>query len=149
MKVGDRVTIRDYSYVRSVVDGKLTHSSPNYHDDGEREYTVVETGCSFPLVNQDCIPTQEARFRNDTVIQDENGKVVFIHSGFLDEYYPEPKHVWKNGDVFKIQDYPMIYLCEGMSLPRAHHLTPSHMATCSIESYLKDATFLFNIAEKL
>jgi len=67
----------------------------------------------------------------------------------LDEYYPKPKHVWKNGDVFKIQGYPMIYLCEGMSLPRVHHLTSGHMATCSIESYLKDATFLFNIAEKL
>ena len=66
----------------------------------------------------------------------------------LDEYYPKPKHVWKNGDVFKIQNFPMMCLCESTSR-RVYHLTSGHMATCSMESYLKDATFLFNIKDKL
>ena len=66
----------------------------------------------------------------------------------LDKYYPEPKHVWKHGDVFVVQNFPMICLCEGTSR-RVYHLTSGHMATCSMESYLKDATFLFNIKDKL
>ena len=83
MKVGDIVTITDGSYTRSIVAGKSIHESLNYGSEKGKHYTVVAIGCIFPLiVEYHC--SQPKKYRNDTVIQAvKSGKVVFIHSGFL------------------------------------------------------------------
>lgn len=80
MKKGDIVTIRDGSYTRSIIAGKLIHESLAYGSEGDKKYRVVETECSFPLTDK----CQSAMYRNDTVIQAvKSGKVVFIHGRFL------------------------------------------------------------------
>ena len=82
MKTGDNVTIKDGSYSKSVVDGKVIHESLAFGDEQGKHYTIVVTGCSFPL--QVGCWGQPEQYRNDTVIQAiKSSKVVFIHSGFL------------------------------------------------------------------
>ena len=81
MKPGDKVTIRDYSWVVSVHRGSLSHKRPNTVDDHGKEYTVVETGCRFPLI-QGYTPQPE-RSRSDTLIESEKGMVVLTCSKFL------------------------------------------------------------------
>lgn len=142
MKSGDTVTIKDYSYVRSVSHGKLTLKRPNCVDDADRQYTVVETGCSFPLFS-----LQPTNYRNDTVIQTDDGRVVFIHSRFLK--LVNPPHVWKHGDVFKNGGGFMMYVHPNHSNAQMFWLRRSWRTTCSIAEYRKNATFLFNIKDKL
>ena len=60
----------------------------------------------------------------------------------------QPKHVWVHGDVFTVGRYPMVYIREGSSV-YIYHLTPCHTVTHTLKTYLKDATFLFNIKDKL
>jgi hypothetical protein len=147
MKVGDIVVITDGSYTRSIIDGELIHEWLNSGEAKGRRYTVIETGCSFPLVDQGRPSAQPSYRRNDTVIQDENGKVVLIHSRFL--RVVESKHIWKHGDVFKNEgvDEPQIYL-EPSSGPMTCLLkSPNRAGTPGIQ--LKGAAFLFNIKDKL
>ena len=148
MTVGDTVTIRDYSWVTSVVSGELRRGAPNRHD-GVRQYTVVEVDCSFPLVDY----IQPDRHRNNTVIQDEGGKVVFIHSKFLD--FVDPPHVWKHGDVF-VSKFPSGYnatmiLLNFTSGDKVFNLNGSFIdgPATNIDEHLECATFLFNIKDKL
>ncbi len=149
MKVGDKVTIRDYSYVRSVVNGKLAHKHPNCQEDNRREYTVAEIGCAFPL-EQGHYPQCE-RSRNDTVIQDANGRVVFIHSGFLKLVPPlKPKHVWKHGDVLNVEGKTMIYIKSHQERGGLFELYPLNWDHSSrLNNLLYHAAFLFNIKSKL
>ena len=87
MKKGDIVTIKDGSYTRSVINGKLIHEWLAHGTETRKRYMVVETGCRFPLVEYH----QPEPYHNNTVIQVlyENsqtlarGKVVFIHERFL------------------------------------------------------------------
>ena len=79
MKKGDRVVISDGSWTMSIIGGKVVHEFLNHGGVQGKHYVVVETDCSFPL--QDF--HQPEQWRNDTVIQDDGGKVVFIHGGFL------------------------------------------------------------------
>jgi len=84
IKKGDTVTIRDASYMRGIRDGKLV--APRHLDLSiimRLQYTVVETGCAFPFV--DDIQTKE--YQNDTILVgiegDMTGKVLFICSQLL------------------------------------------------------------------
>lgn len=79
LKAGDRVVITDGSYTRSIINGKLVREFLNHGNAKGKPYTVVEVGCSFPLYDE----LQPDKYRNDTVVQDDNGKVVFIHHQFL------------------------------------------------------------------
>ena len=79
LKVGDRVIITDGSWTRSVIGGKLVRELLNTGAAKGKQYTIVEMQCRFPLYEYD----QEDKYRNDTVIQDDNGKVVFIYHRFL------------------------------------------------------------------
>ena len=82
MKKGDVVTIEDSSYTKSVIDGELVHE---YLTMQNKQYKVVETGCSFPAESNQawsfsCTPSTF----NNTVIQAiDSGKVVFIEERFL------------------------------------------------------------------
>lgn len=143
MKKGDRVTIKDYSWVQSISHGKLTHDRPNTFDDRGVEYTVVETDCSFPLKPACDIP-QPRQSINNTVIESDDGTVVFINAMFLK--LVDPPHVWKHGDIFEnCVDYTKwIYLEPNSKGPIVVELmsaggggTPS--------TQLNGATFLFNV----
>ena len=63
----------------------------------------------------------------------------------------EPPHVWKHGDVFENRGgVIMIYvdpIFGGGS--QIFYLGEDTNATCPVEAYLEDATFLYNIKEKL
>lgn len=73
----------------------------------------------------------------------------------------QPKHVWKHGDVFdeKYSCYPKIYIHVWGEKPQVFHLTGGMygcngmgLPACSaVSSYIDNpnATFLFNIADKL
>lgn len=152
MKAGDKVTIRDYSYVRSVVNGELINAPNVFYDHGE-EYTVVEIGCTFPLEQRYC--PQRMQVHNDTVIQDTSGRVVFIHSRFLKLVDPpKPKHEWVHGDVFELEldcDHgTMIYLERaGDIIGKVRYVDRICTTHSELNYYLDSATFLFNIKDKL
>jgi len=83
MKKGDVVTIKDGSYAKSVIGGKIVHEFLNCGDERDKQYIVIETDCSFPLESNRLCNQPEA-YRNDTVIQAvDSGKVVFIYNRFL------------------------------------------------------------------
>lgn len=73
----------------------------------------------------------------------------------LDKYYPKPEHVWKHGDVFNSGgEWPKIYIKVYGQQPRVFHLRGASngegMVTCGcLNEHLNNATFLFNIREKL
>lgn len=73
----------------------------------------------------------------------------------LDKF--RPQHVWEHGDVFSIPGgYTMIYMNAKYAThgPQVFYIGFNDglidlNASCSIEDYLKIATFLFNIKEKI
>jgi len=86
---GDKVVIEDGSWTQSVVNEKLVCELLNYGHEEGKDYTVIETGCSFPLTRGRFSSTQPEKYRNDTVIQAvDSGKVVFIHGRFLRQVLP-------------------------------------------------------------
>jgi hypothetical protein len=145
MKVGDTVVITDGSWTRSIIGGKLVSESLNSGVAKGRHYTVIKTDCGFPLEDQGTVWEQPPYRRNDTVIQDENGKVVLVHSGFL--RVVKSSHVWKHGDVFKNNVGTWVYLKEVNGDPYIVHLINRGGGTICLQ--LKSATFLFNIKDKL
>lgn len=142
MKAGDKVTVTDGSWSKEVVDGELVDECGVSLK--KRRWTVVETECSFPLDDRDHPP----EYRNDTVIQADDGRVVFIHSRFLEP--AEPPHVWKRGDVFKSVGNIMVYW-EQAQKPRVSYVDYGYTVGDLVEAevYLAKATFLFNIKDKL
>lgn len=64
-----------------------------------------------------------------------------------------PKHVWEHGDVFTVDHISlryMIYICDIFDdTPRVFHLSTAYGVGGSVETYLEDATFLFNIKDKI
>lgn len=156
MKSGDRVTITDDSWTRSIIDGKLVAEFLACDEAKGRRYTVIEVGCSFPLVDQkDGWGGQRADYRNDTVIQDDDDKVVLIHSGFLK--LVDPPHVWEHGDVFERGSGVVLIYIELYGGPHVYDLRAADHWDKSFHPYdagdlltcLADATFLFNIKSKL
>lgn len=91
MKKGDIVTIKDGSYTRSVVNGKLIHEFLAYGSELGKQYTVIAVGCVLPIE-----PDPAERYRlpntyNNTVIQAiDSGKVVFIEECLLRLKYQVP-----------------------------------------------------------
>ena len=147
MRVGDKVIVRDGSWTRSIINGKLVHESL-LGTFRKRHYTVVETGCVFPLVNQaEMWEFQPKSCRNDTVIQDDTGKVVLICSKFLD--LVDPPHEWKHGDVFRNVAGIQIYLepHPGPIVVNVEHTCSSGTPEVQLPGH--DTVFLFNIKEKL
>jgi hypothetical protein len=143
MKVGDRVTIKDHSWSRTFtrMEG-LIHKSLS---GGKRDtrYTVVEMGCTFPLGS-----VQPAKYRNDTVIQADDGMVVLIHSGFLE--LVDPPRIWEHGDVFKNHVGVWIYL-KPCGTPRTFSLDRPDGDTIVGSTpgvQLEGATLLFNITDR-
>ena len=68
----------------------------------------------------------------------------------LDKYQPVPKHVWKHGDVFKTPGYLIMMFVKTHDKPaKVIYLNDDMNATCKTQEYLGNATFLFNIREKL
>lgn len=147
MKSGDKVTIKDGSYTRSIVDGTLVHEFLNRGEAKGRQYTIVEVGCAFPLVDQGELGAQRREHRNDTVIQDEYGKVVLIHSGFLKPV--DPPHVWKHGDVFNFNHCKMIYMADPSQPGYVFYLVDGYVVSGKMQTYLDNGTFLFNIKSRL
>lgn len=156
MKVGDKVTIWDYSYVCSIRHGKLTHKQSNIFDDKGRQYTVIETECGFPLTLTNRHDLQPKDYHNDTVIQSDDGRMFFIHSRFLK--LVDSPHVWKHGDVFRrksgviliylvVNDGPIVY-CIRSEYYFDFDCHPASAAP-DLKKCLTDATFLFNIKDKL
>ncbi len=144
MKAGDIVTITDGSYTQSVVNGKLVEESLNCDVVKGRHYTVIETGCSFPLNDY----WQPEGYRNDTVIQDESGKVVFIHNRFL--RVVEPAHVWEHGDVFKNNAGLWVYLVDIVDGPYVVNIDNQGGGTLEIQlGKQANMKFLFNIKDRL
>ena len=65
----------------------------------------------------------------------------------LDKY--QPPHVWEHGDVFENWGgVIMIYLMPNTG-PEVRSIVCQCTGTCNVISQLEDATFLFNIREKL
>lgn len=98
MKKGDKVTITDGSYTKSVVGGKLVHEFFAYDDEQYeqyKQYVIIETNCKFPADNDQArsVLGVSGTF-NNTVIQAVNsGKVVFIEERFLELVPPTHKVV--------------------------------------------------------
>lgn len=71
----------------------------------------------------------------------------------LDKFFPKPEHKWKHGDVFKSglnHHLLMVYLEILNKQPIAFCLeSPISGPTTGIYGDLADATFLFNIKEKI
>ena len=65
----------------------------------------------------------------------------------LDKY--QPKHVWEHGDVFEGTLYTMMFLHSKHERPTVVYLNSDIAALQSVSRYLENATFLFNIREKL
>ena len=68
----------------------------------------------------------------------------------LDKF--QPKHVWLHGDVFKVSKTwgsIMMYVCPRGEEPRVVYLNYDMVTTCRVSAYLDEATFLFNIADKI
>ena len=63
----------------------------------------------------------------------------------LDKYQP---HVWEHGDIFRHGSTIMIYLYP-LSGEEIRSISSRCCGNCDPKFYLKDATFLFNITEKL
>jgi len=80
LSVGDRVVVADGSYAKSVIGGKLIHEFLSFGDAKGRPYTVIAKGCTSLSELESHQPDE---YFNDTIIQDDNGKVVFIHHRFL------------------------------------------------------------------
>ena len=71
----------------------------------------------------------------------------------LDKYYPESKHIWKHGDVFRRESgvchiYLMLDSSPIACCVRSKYEHPSVLAP-NVNVCLADATFLFNIKDKL
>lgn len=109
MKKGDVVIVKDGSYSRSVMNGKLIHEA-GAGQRGEK-FTVIETDCKFPTTDE-----YQAMYQstfNNTVIQAVNsGKVVFIEERFL-KLVPSTHKVmvdirqdggWMYGQIVEISD---------------------------------------------
>lgn len=80
MKKGDIVTVKDGSYSRSVINGKLIHELGAGRP-GEK-FTVIEISCKFPTTDE--YQTMYQPTFNNTVIQAvDSDKVVFIEERFL------------------------------------------------------------------
>ena len=161
MKSGDIVTVTDSSWSKTIVRGEivggyaLLSRKKRTLLSKKKHWTVLETGCSFPLDLRDRtpFPKQPAHFRNDTVIQGrETDDVVFIHHGFLKLVKKE--HVWKHGDVYRresgsvliylvIAGEPLTYFVYSPN----HHINP--LGTGDLFTTLSGATFLFNIADQV
>lgn len=90
MKKGDIVTIKDGSWTRSVVEGKLIAESLAYGNEKGKQYVVIETECKFPAErNQARNATYSPPSFNNTVVQAlDSGKVVFIEERFLRQVRP-------------------------------------------------------------
>lgn len=99
MKKGDTVTVNDYSWATHI-NGRTRNC--------ERRYTVIETGCVFPLQDgqRDC-------FRSDTVIQIVGSdEIVFIYKNFLRPVLPKHKVMvdirqdggWMYGQIVEVSD---------------------------------------------
>lgn len=78
MKKGDVVTVDDFSWCTQI-NGHIRNC--------KKQYTIIETGCVFPLQDDQC-----NCYCSNTVIQAVNGneEVMFIHNRFL-RLVP-PKH---------------------------------------------------------
>lgn len=157
MKAGDKVIVTDGSYSKTIKNNKLVDAWANRPEIRGQHWTVVETNCSFPL--EQSFYGQPESYRNDTVIQADNGCVVFIHSGFLKPV--DPPHVWEHGDVFDEGDgrYPKIYIKVRGKEPQVFHLSGGMFgcngkglpALSEAKEYIEwpAVMFLFNIKDKL
>jgi len=92
MKKGDKVMINDGSWSRTIRNNELVDGPGGDEYTGtpikdRKQYTVIETGCSFPN-------TGSWNSFNNTVIQAiDSGKVVFIEEHFLRPVPPTHKVV--------------------------------------------------------
>ena len=90
MKKSDVVTIHDGSWTRSVVNGKLVREYLAYGDGKDKQYKIVETGCSFPNTGSLYGLNGKPSFNNTVIQAIDSDKVVFIEERFL-KLVP-PKH---------------------------------------------------------
>lgn len=90
MKKDDVVTIRDGSWTRSIVNGKLIHESLAFGAEQDKHYIIVETGCSFPNTGSLYGLNNRPSFNNTVIQAVDSGKIVFIEERFL-KLVP-PKH---------------------------------------------------------
>lgn len=107
MKKDDIVTIKDGSYTRSVVDGKLVSESLAYGDEKGKQYVVIEIDCRFPAERI------QARFNNTVIQAIDSGKVVFIEERFLRPVLPthtvmvdivQEAACWSFGKIVEVSD---------------------------------------------
>lgn len=112
MKKGDKVTITDASYSRSIIDKKLIGEWLNFGDEKGKQYVIIETDCRFP---RDDVKDRYRNYGtfNNTVIQAvDSGKVVFIEECFLEPVLPTHKVMvdmvlrpgYVGGEIIKISD---------------------------------------------
>lgn len=108
MKKGDKVTIRDGSYSKSLVDKKLVHEVKHWRDE---QFVIIEVDCKFPVT--DSLQSMYQPSFNNTIIQAiDSGKVVFIEERFLELVLPTHKIMvdirqdggWMYGEVVEISD---------------------------------------------
>jgi len=67
----------------------------------------------------------------------------------LDKF--QPKHVWNHGDVFKSykNEGLMFYVCPNIGPSHVFYLNRRYSEFEQTDTYLDNATFLFNIKDKL
>ena len=88
----------------------------------------------------------ELRCNDGTVVQISAETEAELRKAF------EPSHIWKHGDVFTnlTGDIHYIYMNPIFGGdPQVFYLDDNTNATCPAKAYLEDATFLYNIREKL
>ena len=93
MKKGDKVTIRDGSYTRSVINGELVREHLACGVEENKQYKIIETGCSFPAKGNQArsILGMSSTFNNTVIQAIDSGKVVFIEERFLELVPPTHK----------------------------------------------------------
>lgn len=83
MKKGDIVTIKDGSWTRSVVNGKLVSEFLNYGREKGKKYVIIETNCIFPNTGSGQFGCTPPTYNNTVIQAIDSGKVVFIEERFL------------------------------------------------------------------
>ena len=110
MKKGDKVTVRDSSYSRSIIDEKLVHETGILYN---KQYTIIEIDCKFPVLDSMQLRYESMDRFNNTVIQAvDSGKVVFIEERFLKLVLPTHKVMvdirqdgdWMYGEIVEISN---------------------------------------------
>lgn len=108
MKKGDKVTVRDGSYSRSVIDGELAHEEKQWRDE---QFVIIEVGCKFPTTDQ-YQRMYDPTFNNTVIQAVDSGKVIFIEERFLKLVLPTHEIMVDmvlrpgciSGEVIKISD---------------------------------------------